>query len=197
LGLLINYIADRRGFANWFDLLLVSVAFGLTLTAVMLFLLSLKPRLAEKGIRHSLLLTLAISVPLTGLYAAFYFGMQNFQTGADRYGQCLQITEVANATSVIPESPVFPGQPAVGCSNLRHGMFLMPYYELSVFGVMDRGEQVLVIKSLANYRSLGATLPIRVKFYEHYNWIQHPGKYGPGWGERGQPEKLLHIFYLR
>jgi hypothetical protein len=197
LGLLLNYVTERRGFTNQVDLLLVTVAFGLTLTAVILFLLSLKPRLAERGVRHCVLLTLVISVPFTGLYAAFYFGMHGIQTGADRYGQCSQLIEVANAPKVIPESPVVPGRPALGCSNLRHGMFLMPYYELSVYGVTDRGEQASVMQGLANYRSSGAALPIRVKFYEHYNWIQHPGEYGPGWGERGQPETLLRVFYLR
>lgn len=196
LGLLLNYVTERRGFTIKVDLLLVTVAFGLTLTAVILFLLSLKPRLAKRGVRYCVLLTLAISVPVTGLYAVFYFGMQIIQTGADRYGQCSQLLEVVNAPEVIPESPVFPGSPTAGCSNLRHGMFLMPYYELSVYGVTDRGKQARVMQGLSNYRSSGATLPIRVKFYEHYNWIQHPGKYGPGWGERGQPERLLRVFYL-
>jgi hypothetical protein len=196
LGLLVNYSTESRGTTNWFDLLLATVAFGLTMTAVILFLFSLKPRLRDRGIRHCLLLTLAVSVPLTGLYAVFYFGMQSIKTSADGYGQCPQIAEVANATGVIPESLAFPGNPAVGCSNLRHGMFLMPYYEISVYGVTDPSEQARVMQGLANYRSSGATLPIRVKFYEHSNWIQHPGKYGPGWGERGQPERLLRVFYL-
>ena len=134
-----------------------------------------------------------ISVPLTSVHASYYAITKIFERGVDRYGQCPQLIDVTKETGIVPESPAFPGQPALGCGVERYGMSLMPYNVLAVYGVTDQIQQAGVLRGLSNYRSVAGTLPIRVKFYEHFNWIQHPGKYGPGWGERGQPERLLRV----
>jgi hypothetical protein len=197
LGFLLDYVVQQRTFGKWLDLFLPSAAFLFVSTGVALFFFGLGVNAVRRGLHKSLMMALLISVLVSSVHSIFYAMMKMLETGADRYGQCSQIIEIANGSEVIPESPVYPGGPAVGCANVRHGMFLMPYYELSVYGVTDRADQTRVLQGLSNYRSSGATFPIRVKFYEHFNWIQHPGKYGPGWGERGQPERLLRVVYLR
>jgi hypothetical protein len=198
LGLLLDYVALQHSFGKWPDLFLPSVALLLVSTGVALFFFGLGANAVRRGLHKSLMMALLISVPLSSVHAIFYAMMKMLETGADRYGQCSQIIDIAKTAEVIPESPVYPGEPTVGCANLRHGMFLLPYYELSVYGVTDRPNQARVLQGLSNYRSSGATFPIRVKFYEHFNWIQHPNKSGGGgWGERGQPERLLRVVYVR
>lgn len=192
VGFLLDYTAQQHTFGKWPDLFLPSVAFLFASTAVVLFFVGLRFNSPRRGIQKILLISLVISVPLTSMHATLYAITKMSERGRDRYGQCSQIVEVANATEVIPESPVFPGQPTADCGNFRHGMLLMPYYELSVWGVTESGEQARVMQGLTNYRSSSGVLPIRVKFYAHYNWIQHPG-----WGERGQPERLLRVVYLK
>jgi hypothetical protein len=197
LGFIVDYVELQHSLGKWPDLFLPSVAFLFVSTGAVLFFFGLSANWLRRGLQRSLLTALLISVPLSSVHASYYAITKIFERGVDRYGECSQLIEIASESGAIPESPASPGQPALGCAVERYGMFLMPYNVLAVYGVTDPTQQAMVLQSLSDYRSVARTLPIRLKFYEHYNWIQHPGKSGPGWGERGQPERLLRIVYLR
>jgi hypothetical protein len=192
IGFLLDYVALQQSFGKWPDLFFPSAAFLFVSTGVTLFFFGLGANSVRRGLQKSLMMSLLISIPLSSVHAIYYAVFKMVETGADRYAQCSHLIEEANATGVIPEFPAQAGQPALGCAVERYGMFLMPYDVLSVYGVTGWAEQARLLQSLSNYRSADATLPIRVKFYEHYNWIQHQG-----WGERGQPERLLRVVYVR
>jgi hypothetical protein len=198
LGLLLDWAVEQYGFGDWPDLFVTTAAFFLVVTGIALFTIGLVRRSDLKNLWRPLLLTLIVSVPLTILYGAFYFGMQYIQTGADRLGECPDLDQAANASNDVPESLWMPPLPAVGCAVERYGIFLSFYNRLTIRGVTDPTAQERILKNLSAYRRQHITHPIRVVFFEKQNWIQHPGKNGASWGERGpEPDKLLRVVNVR
>jgi hypothetical protein len=158
LGIFVDYVGQQRDFGKWPDLFLPSVALLFVSTGVVLFFFGLGASAGRRGLHKSLMKALLISVPLCSVHAIFYAVLKMSETGADRSGRCSQIIDIANATEVIPESPVFPGRAALGCSNVRHGMFFMPYYIVSVYGVTDRADQERVLQGLSNLSFFGGCI---------------------------------------
>jgi hypothetical protein len=195
-GLVLNYFAAGHSFGIRLDILFASIAFFLALTGFILLIVVLRRSPAEKGVFHCLLMTLAISVPFTGLYVAFYFGMQFIQTGADRYGECPGLVDAAAATHDLPTSQILPPAVAAYCGNGRSGMFLWPYNSSAVYGVTGAAAQDRIVKSVSRYHAAAHTLPVNLMFYDKEDWIQHKGQQGPGWGGRG-PESLIRTVNLR
>jgi hypothetical protein len=211
-GLLLNYILEHHSFlplgvlsprlylGGWLDsLLLPTVAFFLASTGIILFLVALARRSIHGNLLRDLFLAVLISIPLTGLYGVFYFGMQFLQSGSDVLGECSGLDQAAANSGDIPDSVSTPGRPSVGCAVERYGMFLSFYNDLIVHGVTNRTAQDRILGNLVKYRRQVSTHPVRVGFYESENWTpRHVDSTGKGWGggERG-PEKLIRIVTLR
>jgi hypothetical protein len=192
-------LSPRLYLGGWLDsLLLPTVAFFLTSTGLILFLVALVRRSIHGNLLRDLSLVLLISIPLAALYGVSYLGMQFLQTGADILGDCNGLMQAANNSGDIPRSVSVPGKPAVGCAVERYGMFLSFYNDLIVWGVTSRTAQDRVLENVANYRRDVSTHPVRIGFYESENWrplrVDATGK---GWGGQRGPEKLIRIVTLR
>jgi hypothetical protein len=205
MGLLFNYVLEEHifvrlgtktayGYAGgWPNLFLPIVAFYLSVAGFILFLFGLKGR---AGFNNPLT-TLVISIVLTALYGAFYLGVQFIQTGADRLGECEGLNQAANSTNDLPESIIFPGRPAVGCSVERYGMFHSFYNDLSVTGVTSLGTQNHILENLSVYSRSAHTHRIHVTFWEKENWTTwHNDKNGASGGSSG-PMTLIRTASVR
>jgi hypothetical protein len=196
LGVVVNYVAEGRSFGTGLDILLATIAFFLTITGLMLFIIALWRRLAAQSLFRSLLLTLAICIPLSAFYGAFYFGMQFLQTGADKYGECPGLVDAAAASNDVPTSELYSPKPAVYCGNERSGMFFWPYNSLSVFGVTDPVAQDRVVKNVSKYHREANTFSVRIAFYDRENRVQREGTRGAVWNGLG-PMKIIRCVNLR
>jgi hypothetical protein len=130
------------------------------------------------------------SIPAAA-YGLLFLVVQFMQTGADRAGQCEGMERAAAMSGLIPESVVFPSQPAIGCGNERYGIFFSLYNDVTIWGVTNRIDQDRILRILSEYKESKHTLPIRVSFYEKENWKIQAFPRGSE-GERG-PEKLIRV----
>ncbi|MHB8527839.1 MAG: hypothetical protein ACYDD2_17075 [Candidatus Acidiferrales bacterium] len=210
LGFLLNYVLENEFFfrlgtrtayqylGGWPNLFLPIAAFYLALAGLVLFVFELKGRSASRNLHGRFLPALLISLLFTVFYGIFYLGMQFLQTGADRLGECHGLEQAANTSHDIPESMVWPGHSAVGCSVEKYGMFLSYYNDLAVYGVTNRAAQDRVLHNLSAYHRKAHTHPMHIGFYEKENWGSLVvGKNGKGWGGKRGPEKLLRVVTLR
>lgn len=111
-----------------------------------------------------------IAVPFTVLHTLFTFGIQFVATGADRLGESAGLDQAAASSTLIPESKVWPGHPAVGCSLERRGIFLAYYNDVFVYGITDAEQQQRVLDGIAEQFRQARTHPVQVNFYEKENW---------------------------
>jgi len=209
-GLLVNYVAEKHSFIplgvhppgnTWGglpDLFVPVAAFYLTLAGLILFVFALRARQAFGKLSEGLMISLLTSVPLTILYATFFFGMQWIASGTDRLGECPGLDAAATASHEIAQSLAVPGHTDVGCSVQRYGMFLASYNEISIYGAVDPDAQEHVLKNLSDYHKAADTHPIRVVFYEKENWgpllVDKDGK---GWGGKRGPENIIRVVTIR
>ena len=197
-GLTLNYLFERHNiFKMWensrYPISLADVFYPplcvfLSLTGIVLIVLAILRTTIQRPLRFAL----ASAIPSTILYTLFAFGMQFVATGADRLGECPGLDQAASNSNVIPESKVRPGQPAVGCSLERRGIFLSYYNYIKVYGVTDAAAQQLVLDRVAEHFRHADTHPVQVMFYEKENWTVRNGKNGVTFGSRG-PEKLIRV----
>lgn len=220
-GVLLNQVPWYHSIGAWPDLLIPIGAFFIAATGVIFCLIGLARIVREREfVRHGST-TLGISpfsaeqttptksgrrrrfsfpvsilpVPLTVLFGLFYLGTQFTQTGADRTGQCQGLIQVFAGTGLVPQSAALAGRPAVGCGSERYGMFLTLYNSVSIRGIADHEKQDQLLRKLSNYQKQNHILPMRVFFYDKENWIEHSGKNGVAWGQRGR-EKLIRVATL-
>ena len=84
--------------------------------------------------------------------------------------ECKAIADFVEARHSIPRSISNPARPAVFCEVDVRGPLLMRYNRISVYGVLDRGQQDAVVQTLKQAHEQLKTRRMVVEFYEKENW---------------------------
>jgi hypothetical protein len=135
-------------------------------------------------------------VAVLGLAYGYFYLVSTLNSREDM-SECKAITNLVISNHAIPESLSTPGSPGIFCDVEVKGFFLRRFDHLRIYGVTDKSQQDLIIRSLEHSSGQLKARQLVVEFYDRENWKtwSSPAR-GIRGGERG-PESSIRKAVIR
>lgn len=122
-----------------------------------------------------------------------YFFLVFATTSTAELAECGWIAKAVEAENIIPVSTSSPSSPALFCDvGIRHH-FLLRFYDIKIYGVIDEDRQDAIVGTLKRYRQQPQTRPLLVQFYEKENWQTWSNPSTGAHGGRRGPEVPIRV----